>query len=280
MNDSFFATWELFGTTYVTAWAAATLLAMVGIVVVARDQIFVGAAITQASLLGMGIALWLGYLPLLQHAQWVQSPHLATGLTMLFGVLTTLATMPRRDQRQTPEGLTGWIFLFATGLTIVLLAHSPVGMRQIDERIASSIIGATSTDMVIVLVAGAVLALTGAILRAPLILLLTDPAMARAVGMRVLRWETGCAVVLGLVAGFCLRSTGMLYTFGCLVLPGLAAKSLCRTMHGMLLVGPIIALTGAVVGFIIAHYLDLPPGPLTVVILALALPIARLFAKR
>ena len=62
-----------------------------------------------------------------------------------------------------------------------------------------------------------------------LLLFAMDPPMAAAVGMRVTWWTTGAAVWLGLVIGLAMRVSGMLYTFGLLVLPALVAKTAHRT---------------------------------------------------
>jgi ABC-type Mn2+/Zn2+ transport system permease subunit len=56
----------------------------------------------------------------------------------------------------------------------------------------------------------------------------------------------------------------MIYTFGCLVLPALAARKICREVRPMFLVAPIIGLGSAVVAFVVAHSVDLPPAQLTV----------------
>ena len=69
-------------------------------------------------------------------------------------------------------------------------------------------------------------------------------------------------------------SAGTLYTFGCLVLPALIAKNLCREVRPMLWVAPLFACAAALAGFVLANGLDWPPAHATVAILAGALPLA------
>ena len=52
MIQEFVASWPLFHNTYLVGWLIALLLALVGVLVVARDQIFIGAAVSQASTWG------------------------------------------------------------------------------------------------------------------------------------------------------------------------------------------------------------------------------------
>ncbi len=59
MIESFLASWDLFRDTYLVGWLLAVLLSLLGVFVVARDQVFLGAAVTQASTLGVALALAL-----------------------------------------------------------------------------------------------------------------------------------------------------------------------------------------------------------------------------
>ena len=45
MITTFLESWDLFYLTYLTGWAIAAGLGLAGIIVVARDQIFLGAAV-------------------------------------------------------------------------------------------------------------------------------------------------------------------------------------------------------------------------------------------
>ena len=68
-----------------------------------------------------------------------------------------------------------------------------------------------------------------------------DPEMARAVGVPVHRWDRMLAVWLGITVAFSMHVAGLLYTFGCLVLPALVAKNVCREVRPMLWVAPTVA---------------------------------------
>jgi ABC-type Mn2+/Zn2+ transport system permease subunit len=101
-----------------------------------------------------------------------------------------------------------------------------------------------------------------------------DPAMAAAVGLRVSRWAGGTAIWLGLAVGLSMRVSGMLYTFGSLVLPALIAKNVCHEVATMFIVAPCVALGAGVVGFVVANYYDYPPAQMTVALLSLAFVVA------
>jgi ABC-type Mn2+/Zn2+ transport system permease subunit len=107
--------------------------------------------------------------------------------------------------------------------------------------------------------------------RRRLLLFVLDRPMAEAVGMRVGRWTVFLAAGTGLVVGLALRATGLLYTFGCLVLPALTARSLCREIGSMFAVAPAVAVATATAGFVLANHYDHPPAQMTVALQAGAL---------
>ena len=71
-----------------------------------------------------------------------------------------------------------------------------------------------------------------------------------------------------------MRVSGMLYTFGCLVLPALIAKNLCREVRPLFLVAPLVAVSTGGIGCVLADATDSPPAQMTVALLSLALVLA------
>jgi ABC-type Mn2+/Zn2+ transport system permease subunit len=118
-------------------------------------------------------------------------------------------------------------------------------------------------------------------LHRPLLLVSVDPPMAAAVGLRPSLYNAVMAVWLGITVGLAIRVSGMLYTFGCLVLPALAARSVAREVREMLLLSPLIGLTASLLGFVIANAYDYPPAQMTVVLLCVILVVgwARRWAR-
>ncbi|MGE3535910.1 MAG: metal ABC transporter permease [Candidatus Tectimicrobiota bacterium] len=268
MLSQFLASWPLFQQAYMTAWLSAMLLALLGVLAVARDQIFLGAAVSQAATLGIAVALVLrkwstGFL-----GTWWQSDAALATAAMGFAVLATLlSTQQPRPGDLSAEARTGWVFLGSASCTMLLVAHSPHGLAEIQRLLSSSLIGATRTDVRIF--AGCLL---GAVLGFSLgwqriLLLIMDPALAPATGMRVSRWSLGLSISLGLVVGLSIRATGLLYTFGCLVLPALVAKHLCREVRPLFLVAPSVALGTSVLACVLAEATDSPPAQMTVALL-------------
>lgn len=272
MIHEFLVSWSLFRDSYLAGWLMAVTLPLLGVVVVARDQIFVGAAASQASLLGIACALRL------LSALGIATVGASSGDAVVaaaaggFAILATLLTAGGGGRRtDSHESVTGFVFLASASSAVLLMAHSPHGMEEINRLLASTIIGATSTDVVLFFVLAAATIAFVARHASELLLLVMDAEMAEAVGLRVKLWNVSTAVWLGVVVGLSNRVAGAIFTFGCLVLPALAARSLCREVRTMFVVAPVLGLAAAVVAFVLAHGLDYPPGQTTAFVQCLVL---------
>ena len=74
--------------------------------------------------------------------------------------------------------------------------------------------------------------------------------------------------------GLSIHVAGMTYAFGCLVLPALVAKNLCREVRTMFLVAPVVGIVAAFAAFVLANHHDYPPGQTAVALLCGLLALA------
>lgn len=261
MLTEFLHSWAMFQDSYLAALLSGALLSILGVLVVGRNEVFLAAAVAQASVLGVALALTFA---------WSQP----TALAIAFSILAALLA-GRRERRggTRREEVTAWFFLLASSLAVLALSRSPVGMKNVQSVLASTVLGATRTD--VYLFAGLSLAVFAAIAasRQQLTLLILDPVMAAAVGLNLTTWSLVLSGAIGLATGLAIQSTGFLFTFGCLVLPALIAKNLCRRVQPMFLVAPSLALFAIFLGLVVAHYFDFPPGQVVVALLCLLLAI-------
>ena len=281
--NTFFASWTLFRYSYLEGWLVGLVLSLVGVIVVARDQIFIGAAVSQASTLGIALALCASSVfPLHDRtgteshgSSWLCCDSFQAAMAVAFSMLAAVITSRAgRARRESHEAITGWVFLVSASLSVLVVAHSPHGLEEIYRVHSSSIIGATATDVGVFAVLLAATIFLLAATRRRLLLFVMDPPMASAVGMKVGRWALFESLWLGLAVGLSIRATGMLYTFGSLVLPALVAKNLCREVRPMFFVAPAVSLVGNTIGFVLANRYDFPPAQMNVALAGLLLLIA------
>lgn len=265
MIETFVASWPLFRDTYLVGTAIAFVLSLVGVWVVARDQLFLGAAISQASTLGIALLLWLETLGAAAAAPWLASESAAAACAVAASVTTALATArPAPPGRESAEARTAWVFLLAASLPVLLLAHSAHGLEEVHRLMFSTLLGSTPRDVARFAALALATAAAVAAYRSRLVLFAMDPEMAAAVGVPTRRAGAAIAVWLGVAIGASIHVSGLVYTFGCLVLPALAAKNLCREVRPVLWLAPLLAVATAAAGFVVAHHWDLPPAHATV----------------
>jgi zinc/manganese transport system permease protein len=272
MIENFLSSWGLFYQTYLAGWLSILLLSLIGVLVVARDQIFIGAAISQASSLGVAFSIGAAALFPEERFPWLHSTIFPSAMAVIFSVIASSITGHGSGSgKESHEAVTGWVFLISSSLSILLVSHSPHGLEEVHRLLSSSIIGATVVDTWMFGVLTALSVLLLAVFYRKIVLFSLDPSMAVAIGMRIRTWNVITSAWLGLAVGLSIRTSGMLYTFGCLVLPALVAKNLCREVRYMFLVAPIVALVTGVTGFVLANYYDYPPGQMTVFLLCFLL---------
>jgi zinc transport system permease protein len=260
MIEEILAAWSLFAATWVSAWILAPLLAIVGVAIVARGAIFQGVATAQAATAAIATMLVLA-----QSIAWCGTPWAIASASLLVSISTSVIAIHGRSS----EAMNGWLFLTAAAATPLLLAYSPHGLADVQRLITSNLIGASWSDVTIfsVLLIGVCFMLIRCGPRMRLVLL--DREAATEVGLNVSRWQIVIGIAIGLVIGLGLRTAGLLYIAGCLLLPVLAAIQLCRTTAAVVWCAPALALLAALSGTVLAHEGDLPLGQVIIALLAL-----------
>lgn len=273
MIAEFLASWPLFHNAYLSGWLIGVLLSLLGVLVIARDQIFLGAAVSQASALGIAVGMVFGSWMTLDEQSWWRSHVFYGFMGGVFSVTAALVTSHKGNSwgRDSHEAVTGWIFLFSLSAAVLLLAHSPHGLEEVHSLLTSTIIGAKSSDvwifslLTLVTIGGLLFYYQQALL------VVIDPEMARAVGLRVEHWNMAFSIWLGSVVGFSIHVSGVVYAFACLVLPALIAKNLSRELRSLFCLAPLIALSTGGCAFVLANHYDYPPGQTATACLCLLL---------
>ncbi|MEM1028186.1 MAG: metal ABC transporter permease [Planctomycetota bacterium] len=272
---AFLDSWSLFAEPYLLTILAAMALSILGVVTAARRQVFMAAAVAQASTFGYAVFALIVGAAATQAGESVWRDVVVIGSAVAASLLTMIG-----DSRQTQgsrldgDERTAWVFIFAGAGAILVLSQAAAGMEQFRRMQTSSVIGATVLDVavfaVLLLVMAGVLIWAGR----SIVLLLSDPVMAAAIGMRVRVWDLALALFSGACVGLGVRSTGMLFTFGCLALPVMIAKQACGEVRAMFWVSPLVAGVSALVGLWLSYHWDLPPGQVVVALLCVVLVVA------
>lgn len=234
----------------------AVACSVLGVYVVLRRIVFVGAALAQLSSAGIALALWLAGLGLIEDGG---------SSTLILAFLVTLGGVLFFSQQsgrgKIPHDATiGVTYAVAAAAGILLIAKAAHGEAH-DLFLQGNILAITRRDMLVLLaLAVPVLLLLGTFSK-EFLFVSFDPETARTLGYSVQRWNLLLYLVLGLVIAFAMQFAGVMLVFDFLVLPAVAALMLAQTMTATYLLAIGSGVVASVVGFGFSIVYDLPTAP-------------------
>jgi len=245
---------------------AGVLIGFLGISVVARRIVFVGAALTQGAVAGMAFA----HLPLVDADPAVGALIFTFLLVLWFSWMFRSKTLPH-------DSLLGAAFVVAIALRILMIQLSPVGeAAEIETLLKGDLLFVTASQFQVLVAVALVLLAVHLVLRKEFTFVAFDREMASAQGYRTGLWEIAFYATLGVAIPIAVRIVGDVFVFGFLVLPALTAMMLARTVRSVMLIALALAAAAPVLGFWAAFLFDLPAGPSIVATLFLFFLVALL----
>lgn len=232
----------------------ATTCSFLGVYVVLKRIVFVGAALSEISAAGVGLALILGW-----------SPTWASIVAALAGV--ALLALPSASKRIPREAGIGVTYVAASALAILLVTKSPLGKEEIERILFSGDVLTVQPSEIWMLAGMLVLvALLFTLFAKQILFTSFDPEMADASGYRSRAWELLFYVAIGLVISIAIHTVGALLAFSLLVVPAVAALMVAQGMRSAMGIAVAIGLISSALGLYFSYQADLPTGPTIVVI--------------
>jgi len=246
----------LFREALYGALVIALACSAVGVYVVLRRIVFVGAALAQLSSAGIALALWLGGLGL---ALGVATHPLAMSLIMtLAGALFFGAGGARGRIPQ--DATIGVTYAVAAAAGILLIAKAATGEAH-DIFLQGNILGITRADTLVLLAVSVPVLLVHVAFYKEFLFVSFDRETARTLGYRVNGWNLFLYLTIGLVIAFSMQFAGVLLVFNFLVIPAVTGLLVSRSMAGTFFWSVASALLAALIGFTLSVPFDLPSGP-------------------
>jgi zinc transport system permease protein len=250
-----FSTVLLFRDALYGALVIALACSVLGVYVVLRRIVFVGAALAQISSAGIALALWLAGMGIALGP--VAHP------TVLSLVLTLAAVMVFSGGargRIPPDATIGVTYAVAAAVGVLLIAKAASGEAH-DIFLQGNILGITPHDTLVLLSVSVPVLLLHLAFYKEFLFVSFDRETARTLGYNVRWWNLLLYLTLGLVIAFAMQFAGVMLVFNFLVLPAVTGMLLSRSMGGMFAYAIGSALLAALVGFTLSVPFDLPSGP-------------------
>jgi zinc transport system permease protein len=251
---------------------------VLGVYVVLRRIVFVGAALAQISSAGIALALFLAGFGIEAFGLTSHPVALSLIVTLLAAMLFAGGT----QRRLPPDASIGMAYALAAAIGILLIAKATSGEAH-DIFLSGNILGITRTDTMVLLGVSVPVLLIHVAFYKEFLFVSFDQETARTLGYRVMFWNLLLYFTLGLVIAVAMQFAGVLLVFNFLVLPAVTGLLLSRSMGGMFAVAVGAGLLAAAVGFSLSVPFDLPTGPTIILVsgvLALLAWLIRLAQRR
>ncbi|MFF8378213.1 metal ABC transporter permease [Streptomyces sp. NPDC015661] len=245
---------------------AAVGLPVIGVVIVGLDIMPVRFAMMHVALLGIAVGLLTGLDPML--------------CALVACALSGAGVAPLA---RTPDGLSGAMGLLmslAVAAALLVLAVSGVNASGAFALLWGSILSVGTADLVVL---GALAVAVPALFlwrRREVALLLYDRELAQCSGVPVRFLTTALLVLVAVAVAGAIKLTGALLVDALTLLPALAARRLGRSLWSITLWAVGIGVAVNLTGFLLALWLDRPPGPVLVLTAGAVVLAAHLIPER
>ena len=269
----FLESFELWRDPLIAATMAAALCAFVGVYIVLRRIVFVSAALSQMSGVGVAAAFFLasvlGVEP--HHAPWYLDPLL---LALLFGALgAALFSLPLGGRRIASETTVGIGYLVAAAAVILILNSPRVNQEahEVNDLLYGNVVALQPGTLRILVITLVGLFAVHGLFYKEFVFVSFDAEMARTVGYRTWIWNLFLFETFAVAISVSTRAIGALPVFGLMILPAAAALLLGRRMWQVFSLAVGFAVAGTFIGYYVSWHWELPTGASIVVVTAVFL---------
>lgn len=257
----------------------ALICAYLGVYVVLKRIVFVGAALAEVSTVGVA----LSFLPLVAHLAFLRNMDHETTRPLFLALLLVLAGVVYFSQHASSgdvprEAVIGVAYGAATAFAIIFLSVSPSAEKEALDLIQGNVLTISPAAIRQLLWFAVPIAVVHLLLFKEFMLVSFDAEYARTLGYRARAIELLFYLTLGLMIAVAIKVVGTLLVFGYLVLPAVAALKLTRRLHLAFVIAVVIAAAATLTGIYVSAWegSNIPMGPAMVaaatVLLALTWP--------
>ncbi|MGC3999594.1 MAG: metal ABC transporter permease [Anaeromyxobacter sp.] len=243
------------------------LLGALGVYVVLRRTVFVSAALTQLSTLGLVSTL------LVEERFHVQTEHASEQLAVAiaFSVVGALLLGAFRSRRIPAEAAVGAVWITASALVVLGVSQLVHAAHDLGGMVFGNAVAVPAGDLAVIAVVAALCLAVHLVFTKELAFVSFDPETARALGMSVGFWDALLFLTIGLAIPVTARALGALPVFAFLTLPAGAALLGRASFKAAFLIATIIGLVAAGGGYVLSWLWELPTGATMVALAAVLL---------
>jgi len=242
--------------------------AFLGVHIVAKRVVFLGAVLTQVSVLGLALT----FLPFVAVSHSIGSLVVTLGTVVIISRLLTGKKTPR-------DAVLGVVFVTSVTARLLIMQKSArVEVAEIENLLRGDILFVTPELFYLMLAGFEIAAVLYLLFYKEFVFVAFDPDTAAAQGYRARVWEVVFYLMAGMVISLATHMVGDLFVFGFLVIPPVTALLLTRNVRTIVLISVAIGIFAPLVGLFVAFLLDVPASPAIVGVASVGLAAAWLWS--
>ena len=255
---------EIWNVPLVASLVAGALLGALGVYVVLRRTVFVSAALTQVSTLGLVIAL------LVEERVHIETEHAGEQLlvAMGFSVAAALILATFRPRRLPTEAGVGAAWVVASALVVVGASKLVHAAHDLGGMVFGNAVAVPPRDLWVIVGVAALSAVVHLLFAKQILFSSFDAETAEALGMRVGRWDALLFLTVGLAIPATARALGALPVFAFLTLPASAALLLGLRVRQAFVLAAAVGVVAAGAGYVASWIWEIPTGATMVAVAA------------
>ncbi|CCU84535.1 metal ABC transporter permease [Mesotoga prima] len=237
--------------------AAVLVSALTGIfssVVVLRKIEFIGDGAAHATFGGIAFGLLLGTNYLL----------MAAVTAVIFAVAVSYFT---RKNKLSESSVIGMLLPLSMSLGVIALSFIRGYTPDVMGLFFGNILMVTSEDVWMLLIANVIAWVFFAVFYRELLYYSYDEGMAKHYGVPIGFIHYGVLIGISLSVVGSVKIAGIILVTAFLVIPAVTSKTIAGSFRGMILISLAMAVVASVMGIFVSYVLDMPPGPVIVVML-------------
>jgi zinc transport system permease protein len=273
--QSFLAAREIWAIPLAASVVAGAMLGALGVYVVLRRTVFVSAALTQLSTLGMVATL------LVEERIHIETEHAWEQLSVAiaFSVAGALVLGAWRSRRLPAEASVGAGWVMASALVVLGTSRLVHAAHDLSGMVFGNAVAVSLWELALLGLVFALVAVVHLVFEKELVFSSFDPETARALGLRVGLWDTVLFASLGVAIPPAARALGALPVFALLTLPAAGALLAGLRLRASFVWAGTAGVLAAGGGYLVSWFAETPTGA-TMVVVAGALAAAGLLVRR
>jgi zinc transport system permease protein len=240
------------------------ICAFLGVYIVAKRVVFLGAVLTQVSVLGLAIT----FLPVTPVNHSIGSLVVTLVAVIILSKLLTGKKIPR-------DAVLGFVFVFSIAVRILVLQKSDkVETSEIENLLRGDILFVTPALFYMMLAVFVVAMAVHLLFFKEFTYISFDAETAGTQGIKAGVWEMVFYIIAAVVIATATHMVGDTFVFGFLVIPPVAAMLLARGVKSIFIISLLIGAMSPMLGLFLAFKFDFPSSPAIVAVAASVLAVA------